>query len=73
MVWAVGNAKVEPKVKVALAFPSTSYPPIVYPAAVLTSAAHPEDAAAFLAYCRSADGMAVFLAAGFTAAPTAPR
>ena len=63
------DAKVEPKVKVALTFPATSYPTIVYPAAVLTSATHGKDAADFLTYCGSAEGMAVFSAAGFTPAP----
>lgn len=66
------DAKVEPKVRVALTFPPTSYPTIVYPAAVLTSATHAKDAADFLTYCKSAEGMAVFTAAGFTAAPAAP-
>jgi molybdate transport system substrate-binding protein len=63
------DAKIEPKVKVALTVPAASYPPIVYPAAVVRSAAHAKEAAEFLAYCRSADGMAVFLAAGFTSPP----
>lgn len=63
------DAKVEPRVKVAFTFPQSSYPAIVYPAAVVKSAPHARDAADFLAYCRSADGMAVFVAAGFSAAP----
>lgn len=63
------DAKVEPKVKVALVVPAASYPPIVYPAAVVKSAAHAKEAAEFLEYCRSPEGMAVFLAAGFTPPP----
>ena len=78
--WVAGNeaevgfvyatdAKVEPKVKVAFVVPATSYPPIVYPAAVVRNATHAKEANEFLAYCRSAEGMAVFLAAGFTPPP----
>ena len=63
------DAKVEPKVKVAFTVPASSYPAIVYPAAVVKGSAHAKDAADFVAYCKSAEGMAVFLAAGFTAAP----
>ena len=63
------DAKVEPRVKVAFVVPVASYPPIVYPAAVVKDAAHAKEAAEFLAYCKSADGMAVFLAAGFTSPP----
>ena len=63
------DAKIEPKVKVALTVPAESYPPIVYPAAIVKTAAHAKEAAEFLAYCRSAAGMAIFLAAGFTPAP----
>jgi len=78
--WVAGNeaevgfvyatdAKIEPKVKVAFIVPATSYPPIVYPAAVVKNAAHAKESAEFLAYCRSTEGMAVFLAAGFTPPP----
>ena len=78
--WVAGNeadvgfvyatdAKVESKVKVAFIVPATSYPPIVYPAAVVKNAAHAKESAEFLAYCRSTEGMAVFLAAGFTPPP----
>jgi molybdate transport system substrate-binding protein len=63
------DAKVEPRVKVAFTFPATSYSPIVYPAAAVKGAPHAKDAADFVAYCASPDGMAVFLAAGFTPAP----
>ena len=78
--WVAGNEaeagfvyatdpRVEPKVKVAFTVPAASYPAIVYPAAIVKSAPHAKEAAEFLAYCRSPEGMAVFLAAGFTAAP----
>jgi molybdate transport system substrate-binding protein len=63
------DAKVEPKVKVAFTFPDSSHPPIVYPAAVTKGATHAKDAADFLAFCKSTDGMAIFAAAGFTPAP----
>ncbi len=63
------DATIEPKVRVAFTFPASSYPTIVYPAAVLKTSTHAKDAADFLTYCKSADGMAVFAAAGFTVAP----
>jgi molybdate transport system substrate-binding protein len=63
------DAKVEPKVNVAFTVPASNYPPIVYPAAVVKNARHAKEAAEFLAYCQSAEGMAVFLAAGFTPSP----
>jgi molybdate transport system substrate-binding protein len=63
------DAKVDPKVKVAFTVPASSYPPIVYPAAVVKGAAQAKGAAEFLAYCQSAEGMAVFIAAGFTPPP----
>lgn len=60
------DARVEPRVRVAFTFPTSSHPAIVYPVAAVKNAAHAKDAADFLAYCRSAEGMAVFVAAGFT-------
>ena len=66
------DAKVEPKVRVAFTFPPSSHPPIVYPAAVLKGAQNAQAAADFLAFCRSPEGMAIFTAAGFVAAPVAP-
>jgi molybdate transport system substrate-binding protein len=59
------DARIDPKVKVAFGFPEASHPPIVYPAAVIRASSHAEDAGAFLAYCASGEGMAVFVAAGF--------
>jgi molybdate transport system substrate-binding protein len=64
------DAKVEAGVKVAWTVPAGSHPPIVYAAAVLQDAAHAREAAEFLAYCRSPEGMAIFLGRGFTAPPT---
>ncbi len=58
------DAKVEPRVTEAFTFPADSHPPIVYAAALL--AGHAQQAPAFLTYCQSAEGMAVFNAAGFT-------
>ena len=63
------DARVEPRVQVAFTFPRASYPPIVYAATVVAGAVHAKEAAAFLVYCRSAEGMAVFAAAGFTPPP----
>ncbi len=65
------DARVEPRVRVAFAFPATSHPPIVYPVAVVKGAARAKEAAALLAYCASPAGMAVFAEAGFTAAAPA--
>jgi molybdate transport system substrate-binding protein len=64
------DAKVEARVRVAFSFPPSSYPPIVYPAAIVKSSQQRSDAAQFLNYCASEAGMAVFLSAGFTAAPS---
>lgn len=63
------DAKIAPGVKVAFAFPPTSHPAIVYPAAALKGSAHGEDAKRFVAFCRSAEGQAIFAAAGFLPAP----
>jgi molybdate transport system substrate-binding protein len=61
------DARAEPRVSVALAFPTD--PPIVYPAAVTLASAQPEPAAAFLSFCASADGQAILARFGFGAAP----
>ena len=66
------DARVEPRVQVAFPFPAGSHPPIVYPAAVLRGAAHPQDAARFLDFCQSAQARALFAAAGFTMAGSTP-
>ena len=46
-------------------FPESTHPPIVYPVALTANATHP-DAAAFLAYVRSATARPLFEAQGFT-------
>lgn len=63
------DALVEPRVRVAFTFPSSSHPPITYPAAVVRSSPHAADARAFLDFCRSAEARALFAAAGFTPPP----
>lgn len=63
------DARVEPRVKVAFTFPAGSHPAIVYPAAVVAGARHAREAGEFLEYCRGAEAMEVFAAAGFTAPP----
>lgn len=67
------DAKVEPRVRVAFTFPPSSHPRVVYPMAVTSSSAHPAEASSLLDYCRGAEGMRIFLAAGFSQAPEAPR
>ena len=57
-------AKAEPKVKVVAAFPDSSHPPILYPAA-LTASSRNADAAAFLAYLRSPEAVRLFVGQGF--------
>jgi len=59
------DAAADPNVAIIGAFPEGSHPPIIYPIALTASANHP-DAAAFLAYIRSAKTKPVFEAQGFT-------
>ena len=63
------DARVEPRVKVAFAFPASSHPPIAYPAAALSAAAHLEEAQRFVTYCQSPEAQAIFAAAGFLPPP----
>lgn len=65
------DAAIDPGVEVAAVFPPDSYPPIVYPAA-LVAASKSTGAAAFLDYMKSAEGMAVWTEFGFVPAPKAP-
>lgn len=58
------DAKVEPKVKVLGAFPAESHPPIVYPAA-LTTTAKP-GAADYLEFLQSPAARSIFEKRGFT-------
>lgn len=62
------DARVEPGVNVAFTFPATSHPPIVYPGAVTSRAAHADEAASFLTFC-AGDGRGMFEDAGFTVVP----
>ena len=59
------DAKSEPKVKVVATFPSDSHPPIVYPAAV-TSTAAGDGAAKLLTFLKSKAAKAIFVEQGFT-------
>ena len=59
------DAAADPSVKVIGTFPEESHPPILYPVALTAGAAHP-DAAAFLAYIRSAAARPHFAASGFS-------
>ena len=59
------DARVEPKVKVVGVFPPVSYPPIVYPAALLANGAGA--AAAFVEFLASPDAQGIFARYGFTA------
>jgi molybdate transport system substrate-binding protein len=59
------DAAAEPNVKIIGTFPEETHPPIIYPVALAASASHP-DAAAFLAYIRSAKAKPLFKAQGFS-------
>jgi molybdate transport system substrate-binding protein len=59
------DAAAEPNVKIIGTFPEGTHPPIIYPIALTVGASHP-DAAAFLAYIKSAKAKPVFEAQGFT-------
>lgn len=59
------DAAADPNVKIIGVFPEETHPRIIYPIALTTSADHP-DAAAFLAYVKSAKAKPLFEAQGFT-------
>jgi molybdate transport system substrate-binding protein len=59
------DAAADQSVRIIGTFPESTHPPIVYPTALTTNATHPE-AAAFLAYIRSATAKSLFEAQGFT-------
>ncbi|WP_042692934.1 molybdate ABC transporter substrate-binding protein [Azospirillum sp. B506] len=65
------DAAIDPGVEVAATFPPDSYPPVIYPAA-LVAASKSTAAATFLDYMKSPDGMAVWKEFGFVPAPKAP-
>jgi len=59
------DAAADPSVRIIGTFPEDAHPPIIYPMA-LTAGANPRDAAAFLAYVKSASAKPLFEAQGFT-------
>ena len=59
------DAAADPNVKIIGTFPEDTHPPIIYPIALTSEASHP-DAAAFLAYLKSAKAKPLFEAQGFT-------
>lgn len=63
------DARVEPRVQIAFAFPASSHPPIVYPGAVVAGSASAAQATSFLRYCQGPEAMAIFRAAGFLPPP----
>ncbi len=66
------DAAADPGVSVVGTFPEDSHPPIVYPVAILKESRNPQ-AAAYLAFLRSAKAQALFEGQGFTfLANTAP-
>lgn len=62
------DARSEPKVKIVATFPANSHPPIVYPAA-LTSTAKGAEPANFLAFLKGAEAKAAFIERGFSPPP----
>jgi molybdate transport system substrate-binding protein len=58
------DAVADAGVKIVGTFPESTHPPIIYPVALTAKAAHP-DAAAFLAYIKSAKARPLFEAQGF--------
>ena len=59
------DAAADPGVQTVGTFPEDTHPPIIYPIALTANASHP-DAAAFLAYIKSAKAKPLFEAQGFT-------
>jgi molybdate transport system substrate-binding protein len=59
------DAAADPNVKIIGTFPRDTHPPIIYPIALTATASNP-DAAAFLAYIKSAAAKPLFEAQGFT-------
>lgn len=64
------DAHAEPSVVIVGEFPQNSYPPIIYPAALVAGATNP-DAAAFLKYMQTVKAKALFEKQGFTFLPAA--
>ena len=62
------DAAADPNVKIIGTFPENTHAHIIYPIALTAGASHP-DAAAFLAYVKSAKAKPLFEAQGFTVLP----
>ena len=62
------DAAADPNVKIIGTFPEDTHPPIIYPIALTANTSHP-DAAALLAYIKSAMAKPLFEAQGFTVLP----
>lgn len=60
----------EPRVRLAFTFDERTYPPVVYPGAVVGRSERPAAARAFLDFMAGADGAALFGAAGFQVGPS---
>ena len=59
------DAAISDRVSVVAEAPTDSTPPIVYPAAVIRTSAHPDSAQDFLQFLRSNDARSVFHRYGF--------
>lgn len=64
------DALAEPRVRLAFTFDERTYPPVVYPGAVVGRSERPAAARAFLDFMAGADGAALFGAAGFQVGPS---
>lgn len=62
------DAYTSDQVKIVAEAPEGSCDPVIYPAAVVASSAHPEDAAAFLSFLKGNEAMSVFESYGFRSA-----
>jgi molybdate transport system substrate-binding protein len=62
------DAAVEPGVRIVDTFPADTHPPIIYPAALISSSKNPE-AAKFLAYIEGPKAKPLFQKQGFTVLP----
>lgn len=60
------DAAAFPQVRIAWIVPAGEVPDIVYPAAVLRTSRHPDEARAFVTFLRTPEAAALFTAAGFT-------
>jgi molybdate transport system substrate-binding protein len=59
------DAAISSRVRVVADAPENTHMPIVYPAAVLRSSTHPDEARAFLQYLQSAEARSIFQKYGF--------